>query len=121
VTMFRSQDLKNLVDNYGQSLTFTVKGAPTYDPTTGQVSSSDTDYTVMVYIHNYSLNEVNGDNIVLGDRRALFPTVDTSGNVIPEPEPGDEISGEGDTVRIVSVTTIMSGTSTICYQCQVRE
>lgn len=118
---FRAIDLKHLIDEHGQPLTFTVKGNPTYDPDTGTVTSSDTDYTVTIYLHNYNLADIDGQNVLRGDRMALFPTQDTSGDTIPEPEPGDEITGEGDKVSIVSVSTILSGGNTICYQCQVRE
>jgi hypothetical protein len=119
--VFRSQDLKYLIDTHGKPLTYTVKGNPTYDPETGTVSGSDTDYTVQVYFYNYNLRDVDGTNIQSGDRRAVMPLVDTVGSSIPEPEPGDQLSGEGDKVSVVSVAKIMSGMSAVCYMCQVRE
>jgi len=119
--VFRSQDLKYLIDTHGKPLTFTVKGNPTYDPETGTVSGSDTDYTVQAYFYNYNLSDIDGMNILLGDRRAVMPLIDTLDNPIPEPEPGDKLSGEGDKVSIVSVAKIMSGLSAVCYVCQVRE
>lgn len=119
--IFRSQDLKHLLDLHGQSLTFTVKGSPTYNPTTGDVSRSDTDYTVKGYFYNYNLGDLNGVDVLLGDRRLVFPIVDTSEVTIPEPDPGDEVAGEGDKVTIVSVSKIMSGSTPVCYVCQVRE
>jgi hypothetical protein len=50
-----------------------------------------------------------------------MPLVDTVGSPIPEPEPGDQLSGEGDKVSVISVAKIMSGMSAVCYVCQVRE
>jgi len=40
---------------------------------------------------------------------------------LPEPDVGDEISGDGDKVSIVSVQKLMSANTTLCYICQVRE
>jgi hypothetical protein len=118
---FRSQDLKYLIDEHGKPLTLTVKGSPTYDPDTGTVTGSETDYTVQVYFYNYNLSDIDGVNVQRGDRRAVLPLVDTLGSIIPEPESGDEISGEGDKVSIVSVAKIMSGMNPVCYMLQVRE
>jgi hypothetical protein len=55
--IFRSQDLKYLIDTHGKPLTYTVRENPTYDPETGTVSGSDTDYTVQVYFYN-SISEM---------------------------------------------------------------
>jgi len=118
---FSSRDLKYLVDTHGKTLTYTVKGDPVYDPTTGEATSSDTDYTIKGYFYNYNLSDVNGATVLAGDRRLVMNLVDTSGVTIPEPEDGYQISGEGDTVEIISVAKIMSGPSAVCYICQVRE
>lgn len=118
---FRSQDLKYLVDEHGKSLTFTVKGDPTYNTSAGTVSRSETAYTVKGYFYNYTLSDFDGSDIQRGDRRLVINLVDTSGNAIPEPESGDEVSGEGDKVSIIRVSKIMSGSGAVCYMCQVRE
>jgi hypothetical protein len=118
---FRSQDLKYLVDTHGKPLTLVVKAEGAYDPGTGILASTSTNYTVQVYFYNYNLGDVDGVNIQRGDRRAVLPLVDTSGDAIPEPDNGDQISGEGDKVTIISVAKIMSGFSPVCYICQVRE
>jgi hypothetical protein len=118
---FRSQDLKYLIDTHGKPLTLVVKGDLTYDPATGNTTGSETEYTVQTYFYNYNLSDIDGQNIRLGDRRVVLPLVDTFGNTIPEPETGDEISGEGDKVSIVRVAKIMSGLTAVCYMCQVRE
>ena len=119
---FRAIDLKYLIDDHGRACTFVAKSLGTYDPTTGSLSGgSSTSYTVNIYFSNYNLEDMDGDKVIMGDRKALFPLVDTSGDAIPEPEVGDEVSGQGDKVSIVSVQKIMSGTSPVCYICQVRE
>lgn len=119
---FRSQDLKFLVDRHGQNVTLTYKTLGTYDPSTGGLTGgSSTTSTVKCYFYNYSLQDIDGMNIVLGDRRAVLPLIDTSGTTLTEPEVGDEISGEGDRVSIVSVAQILSAGNPICYMLQVRE
>lgn len=117
---FRFQDLKRLIDTHGVEITFTTRGSVSYDPSTGNTSSTDTNYTVYGYFYNYNLSELGNNNINLGDRKLVLSLVDTSGVAIPEPEVDDIFSGEGDTVRAVSVSKIMSG-GPICYICQVRE
>jgi len=119
--VFRSQDLKYLVDTHGKPLTYSVRGNHTYDPETGLVTGADTEYTVKIFFYNYNLSDIDGQNVVMGDRRVVMPLVDTSNSLIPEPEPGDSLIGEGDKVSIVSVSKIMSGFSAVCYLCQVRE
>lgn len=118
---FRSQDLKYLVDEHGKSLTLTAKGDPTYNTSTGGVSRSETTHTVKGYFYNYTLSEMDGSEIQRSDRRLVINLVDTSGSAIPEPETGDEFSGEGDKVSVIRVSKIMSGSSAVCYMCQVRE
>ena len=119
---FRSIDLKYLIDEHGRPCTFTVKSLGTYNVATGSLSGgSTTDYTVNIHFADYNLEDIDGSSVVMGDRKALFPLVDTSGDAIPEPDIGDEISGQGDKVSVVAVQKIMSGTSPVCYICQVRE
>ena len=82
-----------------------------------------TSYTVPVkcYFFNYSLGDIDGVNIVSGDRRVVINLTTTAGASIPTPEVGDEITGNGDKVSIVSVVRISSGGNPICYIAQVRE
>mgnify|MGYP001082255483 CR=1 FL=1 len=119
---FRSQDLKFLIDEHGSAVTLTTKSLGTYDPSTGGVTGgSTTTHTVLCYFYNYNLQDYDGVNIVMGDRRAVLDLVDTSGTAIPEPEVGDEITGSGDKVSIVGVAKMISAGVTVCYILQVRE
>jgi len=93
-----------------------------YDPATGTHSTSSTEaYTVLCYFGDYSLAEMNNDNIVMGDRKAYLPATDTSGVALPAPDAEDTISGLGDTVKVVNVQELYSQNNLICYICQVRE
>lgn len=118
--MFRSGDLYRLVNDHGQSLTLrkvTTEGA--YDPATGSRSGeATTDYTILGYFYNYSLGLTgNNDEIVRGQRKLLIAAQGLS--ITPDDE--DLILGNGDTVKVTSVTTLFSGGVALCHMCSVQE
>lgn len=118
--MFRSGDLYRLVNDHGQSLTLrkvTTEGA--YDPATGSRSGeATTDYTILGYFYNYSLGLTgNTDEIVRGQRKLLIAAQGLS--ITPDDE--DLILGNGDTVKVTSVTTLFSGGIALCHMCSVQE
>ncbi len=117
-----SMAMNTLVTQFGRVVTLRKPLYGSYDPTTGTVGSvTNTDYTVKCYMADFSLSEVNNDSVLMGDRKALLPSLDTSGNAIPEPDAEDTISGFGDTVKVVSVQKIYHADTLVCYICQVRE
>lgn len=119
---FRSYDLLRMLDDFGRDLTLIHVSEGSYDPTTASLTGgSVSNTTVRGYFYNYKLEEVDGTSVVLGDRRLLLPSVDTSNNPFTEPDIGDQVTGSGDKVRIVSVSKIFSSTTLVCYLCQVRE
>ena len=118
--MFRSGDLYRLVNDHGQSLTLrkvTTEGA--YDPATGSRSGdATTDYLILGYFYNYSLGLTgNNDEIVRGQRKLLIAAQGLS--ITPDDE--DLILGNGDTVKVTSVTTLFSGGVALCHMCSVQE
>mgnify|MGYP001144646565 CR=1 FL=1 len=116
---FRSYDLLKLVQDHGEELTLRKKTtAGTYDPATGSVSgSATTDYVVDGYFFNFSVGLPIGDEVRRGSRRCVLPAL----GLAVEPDDEDLIIGQGDNVSIVSVNTIFSGGSAVCYICEVRE
>ena len=114
--------LLTVVNRYGTEVTLTKPTYGAYDPATGTIGAgTSTNYTVKCYFADYNLTEINNDSVVMGDRKALLPYLDTSGDPLPEPDAEDTISGQGDPVKIVGVQKIYSGDSLTCYICQVRE
>ncbi len=115
--------LSMMINRHGQGLTLRHKStAGAYDPTTGAITGSATeDITIVGYFFNYDLEEINGTSVVLGDRKLLVYAKDSEGYNIEEPLVGDKIIGQGDTVGIVSVRKILSGSTIKCYILQVRE
>jgi hypothetical protein len=117
---FRSYDLLNLVNRFGEPLTLKkVTTSGTYNPANGTITgSATTDYPFTGYFYNYD-NGIAGniDEIRRGTRKCLISA--SSLAVIPDDE--DQITGNGDTVNILSVVTIFSGGVALCYICDVRE
>jgi len=116
----RGYNLLKMVDDFGESLTLRkVTSAGTYDTTTGSISgSSTTDYNFTGYFYNYDAGIIqNVDNIRRGTRKCVIPAL----GLTVEPDDEDQILGSGDTVNIVSVVTIFSAGTKICYLCDVRE
>jgi len=114
--------MQTMVNQFGQEVTLRKPAYGSYDPTTGTVgSTTNTDYTAKCYMAEYQLSEVNNDSILMGDRKALLPAEDTSGDVLPEPDSEDFIIGFGDTVKVVSIQKIYHADTLVCYICQVRE
>ena len=114
--------LLTVVNRYGTEVTLTKPTYGAYDPATGTIGAgTSTNYTVKCYFADYNLTEINNDSVVMGDRKALLPYLDTSGDPLPEPDAEDTISGQGDPVKIVGVQKIYSGDTLTCYICQVRE
>jgi hypothetical protein len=116
-----SKDMYNLVNQFGQAVTFRKVATGAYNPSTGAAGNTTTDYVVKSYMAQFTLTELTPDTIVRGDRKALLSAYDTSGVPIPAPDESDLLVGAGDTVRVVTTQTIYSGDSVVCYICQVRE
>tara|TARA_R100000544_G_scaffold20059_2_gene9746 strand:+ start:2995 stop:3336 length:342 start_codon:yes stop_codon:yes gene_type:complete len=110
-----------LINDFGIGVTLRKVATGAYDPSTGSAGNTATDHSVKSYMAQYTLTELTLDTVVRGDRKALLSAFDVSGVPIPAPDEGDLLVGVGDTVRVVSTQTIYSGTSVVCYICQVRE
>lgn len=116
-----SSNISFLLSRHGKEVTLISKSLGTYDPDSGGLSGTQSDNVyVLGHFSNYSLDDITGGQVILGDRKLLLSGTDIYGCSF-EPDIGDEVKGEGDTVSIVSVQKIMSYTNTICYICQVRE
>lgn len=111
-----------MLKEHGSEVTLrTNSTAGSYDPATGTVSGgATTDYTVRAHFSDFNLQERVASEIVDGMRKVLLSTLDVDGQSIPEPEVGDQIVGQGDTVNITRVQTIYSVTP-VCYICWVKE
>lgn len=126
---FRSFDLLNLVRDFGEDLQLRkITDADPYNPATGEVENiTTTDYDFIGYMYNYDTGiSGNLDDIVRGVRKCVIPALDLTPVTTPptptvEPETDDIILGNNDNVKIISVVTIFSAGTPICYLCDVRE
>lgn len=118
---FDNYTLRTMIKDHGIVLTLRKRAAGAYNSDTGTVTTTDTDYAVRGYYYDYTPDRIDGDSILRGDRGVLLDSKLTNGAATPEPDATDQIIGLGDTVNIVRVMEIKSGSATMCYQLQVRE
>ena len=118
---FDPYTLRQLIKEHGMALTLRKRAAGAYDSDLGTVTITNTDYAVRGYFYDYTPDMIDGNSILRGDRRVVLDSLLINGTATPEPDATDQIIGLGDTVNIVKVMEIKSGSSTMCYQLQVRE
>jgi hypothetical protein len=118
---FDPHTLRQLIKEHGIALTLRKRAAGAYSDATGTVTTTNTDYAVRGYFYDYTPDMIDSNSILRGDRRVVLDSKLTSGSATPEPDATDQIIGLGDTVNIVKVMEIKSGSATMCYQLQVRE
>ena len=116
----RAIDLQRLVNLYGEPLTLVSKTFGPYDASTGTTTSTSTNTPFIGYMASYNLSDIDGTNIIRGDRKLIMGPLSHCGEGI-EPEVDDEVTGTGDRVTIVSVAKILSSGAVLAYICQVRE
>lgn len=117
------RDVVALLREHGRDITFRRPGnGGTYNPATGTVSGgSNADETVRAAFINYQSRDIDGTLVQRGDRRALIAATYNGAALSKTPQIDDELRGEADAVRVVSVQTIKSGSTLIAYSCQTRE
>ena len=118
---FDPNTLRQLIRENGISLTLRKRAAGAYNNDTGTVTTTNTDYTVRGYFYDYTPDMIDGNSILRGDRRVVLDCKLVNESNTPEPDATDQIIGLGDTVNIVKVMEIKSGSATMCYLLQVRE
>lgn len=118
---FDPYTLRQMIREHGIALTLRKRAAGAYNVATGTVTTTNTDYAVRGYFYDYTPDMIDGNSILRGDRRVVLDNKLTNGSATPEPDATDQVIGLGDTVNIVKVMEIKSGSGTMCYLLQVRE
>ena len=118
---FDPSTLRQMIREHGLVLTLRKRAASAYNATTGTVTTTNTDYALRGYFYDYTPDMIDDSSILRGDRRVVLDNKLTNGSATPEPDATDQIIGLGDTVNIVKVMEIKSGSGTMCYLLQVRE
>jgi hypothetical protein len=117
-----AKSVKSLIEKVGTSVTFRRSVAGEYNPNTSSSTlGSNDDETIKAAFLNYTDNELANTHIRRDDRKVLMSAYQSDGTALTKtPQTGDQLVGEGDTVRIESVQTIKSGSTTIGYILQAR-
>lgn len=117
------RDVVALLREHGYDLTFRrPNNGGTYNPATGAITGgSNADETVRAVFVSYNAGDIDGTLVQRGDRKAIIAATYSGAALTKIPQMDDELRGEGDAMRIVSVQTIKSGASILAYLCQARE
>jgi hypothetical protein len=109
------KDVQRLLNTHGYAVSFSrAQSGGTYDPATGDVTGGSTlTWTGRGVFINYMDEDVNGTSITTDDRKLLLQAI----GLDRAPEVGDIVTGVG---QVLDVRTLLSGTTTIAYICQVR-
>lgn len=110
-------NLLRLVQRHGSTLTLHKVSEGTYNPATGSLDgTSEDEFEVTGYMYD-AIATVDGTSINRATKRVVIPAL----GLTVVPDDGDAISGLGDTVHIVGVTTYYSNGMVVLYSCEVQE
>lgn len=95
------------------TVTYTSKGAPSYNAATGIPSSSDINYTIEAVRQRYAANEIDGDVVAAGDVKLMI----LASSLAATPKPNDTVTIGAE---IYSVVSILSDVSNSLHLLQLR-
>lgn len=114
--MFDNATLRMMLKEHGTTITLRKVARSAYNPDSGTMTPTNTDYSVKAYFYNFIPNQITGDNVQFDTRRVVVDPILTNGSATPKPEVSDVILGIGeDAVNVVRVSKIMSGSKVMCY------
>lgn len=106
----------SLLIDKGQPLTFTRSSAGAYDPATGAAVTL-TDYTVTGAVFDYPDININGTDILRGDKRVL---VSAKGLTVV-PQPSDYLTIDGVRHSIINIKRLAPANIPVLYTLQARK
>ena len=107
---------KALLTKFGEPVTLTKPGTPSFDPVTGEpvVGSGGTAYTGKGYAGRYVTTDVDGTNIQQSDIRLVL-------ELLPErPDRGWMAAVDGKAYRVMDVRAIRKAGEDVITICQLR-
>lgn len=106
-----------LLAGKGAPIRFTRAAAGAYDPTTGAAAVTLTDYTVTGAVFGFPDQNVNGTNILTGDKRILI----SAQGLTVVPQTNDFLLIEGVKHSIVNIKTLAPSGVPVLYTAQARK
>lgn len=113
--MFKLSEIDDLLKEFGKVLTLKSVSNGTYDPSTGDISNTETTTTIIGLVKDYSSNELVDSLVLVGDRK-----ITVSGSV-SEPKPTDKITIDSIDWTIISVGGVWDGEAKAMHILQVRK
>lgn len=110
-------DADELIAEFGQVVAVrrTSSTGPAHDPTV-----STADYTTLAAILDYNSRQIDGQNILLTDRRALIAAGPLTALGITGITPPDHLIVGGVAVPVVRVMPLNPAGVVVMYDCQLR-
>jgi hypothetical protein len=105
----------SLTQRAGIVISYTKRGAATFNPETGKATSTDVVYSVRAFVRNYSPREIMG-LLAAGDREVRLAAKD-----LPfTPAKGDTVAVGSDSFRVFAINKIGGGSVDLIYILSVR-
>jgi len=106
---------KELLTEFGQSVTLTRQTVGAYDPATGAAAVTTSAQTATGALFDYKNSQIDGTLIVAGDRRLILSAVG-----ITAPQVDDTITANGRTYTIKAVSETNPAGTAVIFTCNVR-
>lgn len=126
--IFDPATLRTLINQHGVTVTIRKRVNGTYDPVSGTLVQSNTDYTARAYFFNSDpsflpFNQANAryDNVTATEKRVVVSDKLTNGNNTPEIDATDQVLYDGKEYQVTRTTDISSGASKMCQMLYVSE
>lgn len=94
----------------------------TYDPATGAVTAATpVSYTGLAFRESYSLRDIDGTLIKLGDVKLLVAPLQTNGTALPTPNKGDTITFDSTVYGVESCAPWDFAGEVVAFTVQARK
>lgn len=105
-----------LLREFGVAVSVKYASPGVYDPATGSVASAFVSVSSIAYIDDYADRDIDGTNILQGDRRVYLSAVGMT-----KPQPGDKILIDGVEFAIKQSKAIPAAGGASLFDLQVRK
>ncbi len=111
--------IDNAMTQAGADATFYHNAEASFDPTTGQATSSETSETVTAILSNYQDSQIDGQAIRANDLRAIINASQfTSGDPVTDDELEDK---NGNRYKVISVKKKVIEHGAVSFELQLRQ